>query len=62
MFFAGDIREDLKIEADPNFDCVSVSRLKKAIVEPGSLSHTNPCPGEGQTRKDDGVEVLHASS
>jgi hypothetical protein len=62
MFFARDIRDNLKIEADTNFDCVSMRRLKKSIVKPSSLSHANPCLGERQTGEDDSVEVLQTSS
>jgi hypothetical protein len=61
VLFAGNGFDDLKIEADTNFDCVGTCDLKKSIVKPGSLSHTNSGLGERQTRKDDCIKALNGS-
>src|SRR6516165_5111048 len=60
MFFAGDVQDDLKIEADTDFDCFSRGFLEKSIVKPSSLSHANTGLGERQTWENNSVEALYA--
>lgn len=61
MLFTRNICDDLKIEANANFDCASTRRFKKSIVKPRSLADANSGLGEGQTREDDGIELLNNS-
>jgi hypothetical protein len=59
MLFARNIRDQLKIEADADFDCARTGRFKKSIIKSGSLPHANSGSGECQTREDYGIEVVN---
>jgi hypothetical protein len=59
--FLGDCRDNLKAKADPNFQQLSMLRLKKSIVESRSAPEANSVPSESQTWEDDGIELANAA-
>jgi hypothetical protein len=58
--FLGDCWDNLKVKADPNFQQLSMPRLKKSIVESRSVPKANSVLSESQTWEDDGVELANA--
>ena len=59
MPFAGNIPDDLKIEANANFDRVGAHCFKKSIVKSRAPSNPSPALGKSQTGQYDGVKVLN---